>query len=263
MDRDELILLGDLNYIEALREQTRSCGGTIIEEEGVTLLQGPGPHPILNYGIRLDPAVDERTTIGLMGDFFGALRHGFTLVLLNSNDEDALGDMAKRAGLVDLLSPPEMVVEKPLPERDLPSGAELRKVRDEKGLDDFRQVAAEAWMTYGIPSQVTETIFEDEDLLFAPHCEAVVCYERDRPVSGALMLLSHGIAGIYWVSTVSSARGKGYAEASTRWVTNRGFALGARAVSLQASPMGHPIYKRMGFTELATYRLLAALPIDS
>jgi hypothetical protein len=69
MDRDELILLGDLNYIEALREQTRACGGTIIEEDGVALFQGPGPHPILNYGIRLDPDVDERTTIGLMGDF--------------------------------------------------------------------------------------------------------------------------------------------------------------------------------------------------
>ena len=29
MNRDELILLGDLNYIEALREQTRACGGAI------------------------------------------------------------------------------------------------------------------------------------------------------------------------------------------------------------------------------------------
>ena len=115
-------------------------------------------------------------------------------------------------------------------------------------------------MTYGIPSQVTARVFARKDFVIAPHIDAVVCYERERPASAALLLLSHGIAGIYWVSTVSTARGKGYAEACTRWLTNRGFALGARVVSLQASPMGYPIYRRMGFMELATYRLLASLP---
>jgi len=260
MNRDELILLGDLNYIEALREQTRACGGAIVEEDGVALMQGPGSHPILNYAVRLDADLEARTALLVMTEFFAAHRHGFTLVLRNADDESELGEAAKRIGLVDLLAPPEMVVEKPLPEKAAPLGSELRAVTDENGLEDFRVVAAEAWMTYGIPSSVTSEIFSSEDFLIAPHIEAVVCYERDKPASAALVLLSHGIAGIYWGSTVSTARGKGFAEACTRWVTNRAFALGARAVSLQASPMGHPIYRRMGFTELATYRLLAALP---
>jgi hypothetical protein len=260
MNRDKLILLGDLNYIEALREQTRACNGTIIEEDGVALMKGPGPHPILNYAVRLDSAVDARTVISITTEFFAAHRHGFTLVLRNAEDESRLGDAAKRMGLVDLLAPPEMVVEKPLPAADPPLGAELRPVSDPARLEDFRAVAAEAWMTYGIPSGVTSKIFARPNLVIAPHIEAVVCYERERPASAALVLLSHGIAGIYWVSTISTARGKGFAEACTRWLTNRAFTLGARAVSLQASPMGHPIYRRMGFVELATYRLLAALP---
>jgi hypothetical protein len=260
MDHDELILLGDLNYIEALREQTRACGGAILEEDGVALLKGPGPHPILNYAVRFDPDLEPRTALLVMTEFFAAHRHGFTLVLRNADDESDLGDAAKRVGLVDLLAPPEMVVEKPLPERAPPLGSELRAVTDERTLDHFRTVAAEAWMTYGIPSAVTEEIFEDERFLLSPHIQAVVCYERDKPASCALLTLSHGIAGIYWVSTISTARGKGFAEAVTRWCTNRAFGLGARAVSLQASPMGHPIYRRMGFVELATYRLLAALP---
>ena len=263
MNRDELILLGDLNYIEALREQTRACDGAIVEEDGIALMQGPGPHPILNYAVRLDPDLEVRTALLVMTEFFGAHRHGFTLVLRNADDESDLGDAAKRVGLVDLLAPPEMMIEKPLPEKAPPLGAELREVTDAKGLADFRTVAAEAWMTYGIPSSVTGEIFSNEDFLIAPHIAAVVCYERDKPASGALVLLSHGIAGIYWVSTVSTGRGRGFAEACTRWVTNRAFDLGARAVSLQASPMGHPIYKRMGFTELATYRLLAALPVGT
>ena len=260
MDRDELVLLGDLNYIEALREQTRACGGAIVEEDGVVLMSGPGPHPILNYAVRLDADLEPRTALLVITEFFAAHQHGFTLVLRNADDESALGEAAKRVGLVDLLSPPEMVIEKPLPERALALGAELRPVDDERSLADFSAVAAEAWMTYGIPSAVTEQIFEDERYLISPHIQAVVCYEREKPASCALVVLSHGIAGIYWVSTISTARGRGFAEASTRWCANRGFALGARAVSLQASPMGHPIYRRMGFVELATYRLLAALP---
>jgi len=263
MTRDELILLGDLNYIEALREQTRACRGTIIEEEGIVLMKGPGSHPIMNYAVRLDPTIEPGVAIELMTDFFGSLRHGFTLVLRNADDESALGERAKREGLVDLLSPPEMIVEKALPDVEPPLGAELRKVDDAAGLAAFREVAAEAWMTYGIPSPVTSRIFARKDFVIGPHLEAVVCYERERPVSAALMLLSHGIGGIYWVSTVSTARGKGFAEACTRWVTNRGFEAGARVVSLQASPMGHPIYRRMGFADIATYRLLAALPAET
>jgi ribosomal protein S18 acetylase RimI-like enzyme len=262
MTRQELILLGDLNYVEALREQTRACAGTIIEEEGMVLMKGSDPHPIMNYAVRMDPSIEAQVALELMADFFGALRHGYTLVLRNAHDESELGERAKRGGLVDLLAPPEMIVEEPLPSAAAPHGAELRRVEDAVGVAAFREVAAEAWMTYGIPSKVTSRVFASKDFLMAPHVDAVVCYERGRPVSGALLLLSHGIAGIYWVSTLSTARGKGYAEACTRWATNRGFERGARVVSLQASPMGHPIYRRMGFRDIATYRLLAALPAD-
>ena len=263
MDREELILLGDLNYIETLREQTRMCGGTIIEEDELVLLLGPGPHPIMNYAIRLDTSLEARAAMAVMIDYFGASEHGFTLVLRNAQDESDLGNVAHRAGLVDLLAPPEMVVESKLSDKKLPTGAELRPVTSERNVADFRAVAAEAWTTYGIPPEVTEEIFEDPRFLFAPHIEAVVCYDDGRPASAALALLSHGIAGIYWVSTTTAGRGKGLAEACTRWVTNRCFDLGSRAVSLQASPMGYPIYKRMGFAEVGTYRLLAALPPES
>jgi len=259
MARNDLVRLADLNYIEALREQTRACGGTIIEEDGLVLLAGPGPHPILNYAVRLDASLAAGEAIGVMLDYFSAHEHSFTLVLRNGEDESDLARAAKSAGLIDLMSPPEMIVDKRLPDKPAPAGTELRPASDVSTFEDFRIVAADAWTTYGIPAEVTEEIFSSDAFLLVPHVEGVVCYDDEAPVSSALVLLSHGIGGVYWVSTSSVARGKGFGEACTRWVTNRAFDLGAQAVSLQASPMGLPIYKRMGYREAGAYRLLAMI----
>jgi len=72
-------------------------------------------------------------------------------------------------------------------------------------------------------------------------------------VAAAQTLLSHGIAGVYWVGTVEGARSRGLGEAVTRAVTNAAFDRGATANSLQASPMGEPIYRRMGYEEIYRY----------
>ena len=157
---------------------------------------------------------------------------------------------------------PAMVVEARLEDVPVPSGAELRRVVDAEGVAHYREVAAEAWTSYGIPPEVTATVFSNDALLLAPHVVAVVAYVDDAPLSAAFVLLSHGIAGIYWVSSVSGARGRGLGEACTRAVTNAGFDLGARAVSLQASPMGDAIYRRMGYVEISKYRMLWSPPPD-
>jgi hypothetical protein len=254
----ELLQLADLNYIEAIRDQTRGCGGEIVERDGVLLMTGPGPHPILNNAARTDPEADADACMAAIAAHYEARRYGFSLVLLNGQDEEALHAAATRAGMAPLLSPPEMVLRAPLPAKPLAAGVTLAPVTDEKGLADFRAVAEDAWSTYGIPFEVTHSIFASKKLLSLPHVRAVVAYDRGQPAACALVHLSHGIAGIYWVSTMTRARRKGLAEACTREVGNLGFALGARIVSLQASPMGFPIYERMGFETIATYRLLVS-----
>jgi len=260
METREQIVLADLNYVEAMRDQTRCAGGTIVEEEGVVMMLGPGPHPILNNAVRMDESTDAGDCIELLTDYYGAYRHGYTLILRNANDDSDLKAFAKDAGMVPLMSPPEMVCTSRLPGADLPAGVEIRRVRDAEDLADFRDVAEDAWSTYGIPAEVTRAIFRGDAFLDAPHIVGVVGYADGAAASCALAHLSHGIAGLYWVSTVGSARGRGLGEACTRAVTNLGFDMGARMVSLQASPMGLPIYQRLGFEQIATYELLALLP---
>ena len=56
-----------------------------------------------------------------------------------------------------------------------------------------------------------------------------------------------------------AARGRGLGDLVTRVVTQRAFDLGAAFVSLQASEMGEPVYRRMGYREVHRYLTFARL----
>ena len=119
---------------------------------------------------------------------------------------------------------------------------------------DFGSVNSQAYATYGMPDDVVSAVISRPDrFLAAPHLISVVAYVDGAPAAAAQTLLSHGIAGVYWVGTVESARGRGLGEAVTRAVTNAAFDNGATANTLQASVMGEPIYRRMGYEEICRY----------
>ena len=71
-----------------------------------------------------------------------------------------------------------------------------------------------------------------------------------------MTIVNHGVAGIYWVGSLAEARGRGVGRAITAAATNAGFDLGAEFASLQASPMGEPVYRAMGYETIYDYRLL-------
>ncbi len=72
---------------------------------------------------------------------------------------------------------------------------------------------------------------------------------NDEPVTASTLLLTDGMAGIYDVSSIPSARGKGFGRAITLASLVEAQARGYRYVCLQATQMGFPLYKRIGFKE--------------
>jgi ribosomal protein S18 acetylase RimI-like enzyme len=64
-----------------------------------------------------------------------------------------------------------------------------------------------------------------------------------------------------WVGTLPSFRRRGLGEIVTRAVTNAAFDLGADIVVLEASPMGLPLYEKMGYETVAIDRVWVP-PID-
>jgi GNAT superfamily N-acetyltransferase len=104
-----------------------------------------------------------------------------------------------------------------------------------------------------MPPEAMTAAIERFDRVLQPHVATVVAYDGDQPVASAQAMLSHGVAGVFWVGTVEAARGRGLGETVCRWVTNWAFDQGAAAQSLEASTMGEPIYARMGYEELYRY----------
>lgn len=81
-----------------------------------------------------------------------------------------------------------------------------------------------------------------------------------KPVATCQLFEGAGVAGIYYVTTLPGARGHGIAAAMTRAALRDGKGMGYRAAVLQASPMGQPIYRRLGFQGFFTIELYTWSP---
>jgi hypothetical protein len=258
LDDVTLARLGQLNLAEFSRESSRwSQEGHLVEEGGVLLVATGSDFPVLCNGVdRLDDSLDADVVLDRADEWFGALGRGYTVLPRDLDVDQDLLDAALARGLLEVNSAPEMVCRSRLDDRPVPDGVELRWVRDEEGVRDFIAVNREAYGSLGMPAEVLPAMITPSMMCTDRHVQTVVAYVDGRPMAAAQTLLSHGIAGVYWVGTIEAARGKGLGETVTRAVTNRAFDLGAAANTLQASSMGEPIYLRMGYETLYRYRTL-------
>lgn len=256
LDDTEIASLGHLNYLEFYRELTRSSGraGAIEERDGLLLFASGSTFPALFNGVkRIDPAVPATEVIARADEWFSRLDRGYTLSVRSTEEDADLLDAAQAAGLHAVLDSPEMICRRPLDDVAPPSSVELRWVDDATTAADFMAVAGVSFATLGMPEKEVGEAIVDVAALLVPHVQTVVAYDAGEPVATAQTLLSHGAAGVYWVGTVDAARGKGLGELVTRAATNRAFDMGASFNSLQASVMGDPIYRRMGYEEIYRY----------
>jgi hypothetical protein len=246
-----------LNLIDSSRLLFELDPGAAIEREGGWLFgAASASHPVIsNAAFRADDEVDAEELVSRAKDFFQARGRGFSTWIRGEVPEDLdLAAAASEAGLQLVYEMPEMVLESPVEEPDLPAGAELHRLSEPGQADDYWKVAAAAYASIGFPPEVFGSYTDDAGLL-AENVAAFIAYLGGEPVSIAMTIVSHGVAGIYWVGSLEQARGKGLGRSVTAAATNAGFELSAEIASLQASPMGKPIYEAMGFETVFDYRL--------
>lgn len=261
VDDTTLAILGHANRVEFARSMARWSGraGRLVEEDGVLLYAASTDFPVLFNGVdRLDGDVPAETVIAKADTFFGELGRGYSISLRDDHPDDIdLRVTAEDAGLLAVTSAPEMIVRAPVEARPVPEDIAIRWVDDGAPVADFVHVTDTAYVSLGMTAGSVKEAFTDFDRIASPEIRTVIAYLADEPVASAQVILSHGIAGVYCVGTLEAARGRGLADLLTRAVTNRAFDDGARACTLQASPMGEMIYARMGYQELYRYTGLA------
>jgi hypothetical protein len=231
--------------------------GSLREEDGILLCASGTWLPVVeNVAFRLAPDVAPSALVDRAERFFGELGRGYCVKVRDTGDDDDLRSVCADRGLVEFGEPvPHMVCRHRLGDPAPPDGLELRAVTDAQGIVDFVTINAEAYATYGMPSDVLVDLFDRPERVVADERTfVVVVYDADRPVATALTFVSDGVAGIQWVGTVSDARKLGLGRTVTEWATNVAFDHGATSCTLQASPMGEPIYAALGYETVYRYR---------
>lgn len=242
--------LADANLIEAVREHARWQQPCVLSEDGgVLLMAGANAYPgaFRNCVLRLDPQVPPAVVLERAQNFFKPHGRGYTLLARASRDADLI-EVLQAAGMVPLADSPCMLVEAPVAEGQLPAGIRIERMSELRHVQDVVRINAEAYEALRLPAAETRVFFGKPQALLSPRVSGFVAYRGEEPVSTAMTLFSGAGAGVYWVGTAASAQRLGLAELCTRLATNAGFAAGAKAVTLQASSLGEPIYRRMGYT---------------
>ena len=227
-----------------------------MENEGDALLAAMGSEmPFLNTVLRKGPGGDAAALIQRARGFFFSMGRGF-VVYTWPGDPD-LGVAAEQAGLTPVNERyPEMVCTSRL----APLPGAIEPVDDVQSATEYWAICDEAYPSLGFPPGLFQSTFSPRDLLERDGVEACIARDGGRGLACAQVIVLDGVGFVGWVAAVPEARGRGLAAACTVWATNRTFELGADVASLQASKMGESLYRRLGYEELFSYRLMGATP---
>jgi ribosomal protein S18 acetylase RimI-like enzyme len=251
----------DLNYFEMNREHTRHTeGGEVTDLESMTCVWMPHGEPIHNMALvrgPIDLATLDRTT----DQCYRKKGRHFSLFLRAHADHELEAALEGSSRYRYVFSTPGMAL---LPEAwrsasVLPDLA-IRPVQTQAECIAYGALMAEAYSVYGISRDAVRPFFTRTESLASPNVQGFLGYVDERPVTGAILYASHGVAGVGWVGTHPEFFGRRYAEAVTAAVVEEGFRRGLTAASLQASPMGRPVYARMGFETPTEYKMY--LPLE-
>ena len=249
--------LGQRNLIAFSRAITRWGSRGVLEERGGAVLCAGGTWvPVVaNGAYRADDALGGDELIERADAFFGGLARGYSVKVRDSGEDDDLRTACETRGLEPFgESVPQMIRHTPLRAADPIDGVSLRLVEDDEGVHDFITVNAEAYGTYGMPAQVLSDLFDQAAVLVEdPAAHIVVASRGGQPVATAMVYESDGVAGLQWVGTVPTARTGGLGALVTVAATNVAFGHGASSCTLQASPMGAPLYLRLGYETIYHY----------
>ena len=141
----------------------------------------------------------------------------------------------------------------------LPEGIEIRKIEDERDVTAFHQFAAWRW---NIPNEY-QSLYEDIASQFGfgksdTKNHMWQAWREDQPVSKTASVFGSESVGIYAVVTKPEARRLGLAYILTLIALYHARKSGFRLAVLHAAPMAESLYKSIGFSTIAEFRLFAS-----
>jgi ribosomal protein S18 acetylase RimI-like enzyme len=241
--------------IAAWGQYATRVGGRVVEDAGLTYLVGSHPTAaIINTVFRTDQSVSPADLLSRSREFYGAIGHSFALLTSDHADAD-LNAEAKSSGWTMAIELPAMVCRAALPDKPTPFEVSLRRADPRADIDSFRAVARDGFASDEDEIAAAETVFSSPAALDASETVGVLASVDGRDVAVATVDVIEGMGYIGWVGTLPSFRRRGLGELVTRAANNAAFELGADIVALEASPMGLPLYEKMGYETVGIGRV--------
>lgn len=129
----------------------------------------------------------------------------------------------------------------------MPAGLEIVLVQDQAVLRDWIDVMR---IGFGLPDSSVQRLFElFAAVALAPPMHTYLATLEGRPVATSQLFVGAGVAGIYNVTCLPDARGRGIGGAVTRAPLREARRQGCGLGILQASDLGYPVYRRLGFRD--------------
>lgn len=254
----ELLALMDANLIGCVTADTRTTpGGVVVERDGLVCCRTPRGSLGTNVAIVTGPTT-ARAVRAAVRAVFGDTRRPFSVWTREHADADLAADL-RAARFQEIHREPGMAL---LPEAACPvpppPEVVVRPVRDHAARSAYARVVARAFAVYDVPEDATAEHFQTLPSVAGDDRQAFLAWRGKEPVAGALLYMTHGVGGIGWVGVAPEEFGQGYGPAVTWVAVTEGLRRGARFLNLQASPMGAPVYARMGFVTPTHYRWFLA-----
>ncbi|RZL01750.1 MAG: hypothetical protein EOP36_10275 [Rubrivivax sp.] len=244
--------LADLNLAQVARIHHQwQPTARLVEADGLLCHQGtvPIPAPFQNCAMRTDTSLSAAEALDRADTFFGGGGNPYAVHTSSRRDADLVPLLSQR-GFVRQSDLPSMLADRPVPMPTIDPAWRLCVAASPEDMGEFVHVCAQAYASLGLPSMLTPSYFVKRDGLLASDVAIVIARQAGGQAVAAAMALHTGeVAGLYWVGTLPEGRGAGLAAACTAMATNLAFEHGACAVTLQASPMGEGIYRRLGYRE--------------
>jgi GNAT superfamily N-acetyltransferase len=137
------------------------------------------------------------------------------------------------------------------------AGLEIRRVAEPADLDAYRAILADGFGEGPPEAAWVAEVFERIGLGDEVPWRHWVGRLDGRPVATVSAFVHPPeVAGIYFVATRPAVRRRGIGAAVTARALSEVRRLGCTTAVLGSSPMGHGVYRRLGFEEVFRYRLV-------
>jgi GNAT superfamily N-acetyltransferase len=254
-EQDAAILERHFAEIQAL--YARAAGGEVVEAGDMQLSASGLPARVVNAAnlaqFTPESAADR---INDAKAFFGRFGVPFRWFFGPTSTPLDLPERLEAAGLAQLTNTPGMALDiaTMLDEPPALPGLEVREVADAADFEAWLQVSVDAFPFDPVIAAAWRAVHEPLGFGDASTLHNYIGWLDGRAVAVSALLHGRETAGIWNVGTLADVRGRGIGRETTLAALRDARAAGYRVSVLGSSPMGLPVYQRIGFVEVCRIR---------